>query len=141
MARGRTEFGHSALGARSILADPREAAMRDRIKASVKFREEFRPLASSILHEHDPDHFEDHAASPYMERVLRWRLGRASKGVRNRDGTGCLQSVGRGPTPCSEPSSGRSTWPPPCLWSSTRASTSWAGRWCMTSRTSMSAFS
>lgn len=99
VARGRAEFGHRALGARSILADPREAAMRDRINASVKFREEFRPLAPSILHEHGPDYFEDYAASPYMERALRWRPGRAPEGVRHRDGTGRLQSVG----PWSDP--------------------------------------
>lgn len=94
LARGRAEFGHRALGARSILADPRTEAMRDRINSSVKFREEFRPLAPSILDEHGPEYFEDYARSPYMERALRWKPGRAPAGVCHRDGTGRLQSVG-----------------------------------------------
>lgn len=94
LARGRAEFGHRALGARSILADPRSAAMRDRINATVKFREGFRPLAPSILHEHGPDYFEDYVESPYMERALRWRPGQAPEGVLHLDGTGRLQSVG-----------------------------------------------
>lgn len=40
--------------------------MRDRINASVRFREGFHPLAPSIQHEHGPDHVEHDAASPYL---------------------------------------------------------------------------
>ncbi len=49
--QGRTEFGHRALGARSILADPRRAEMKDIINAKVKFREAFRPFAPSVQEE------------------------------------------------------------------------------------------
>ena len=46
---GRDEWGPRALGNRSILADPRHSAMRDRVNASVKYREPFRPFAPSVL--------------------------------------------------------------------------------------------
>jgi carbamoyltransferase len=91
--QGRAEFGHRALGNRSILADPRADGIKDRLNASVKFREDFRPFAPSILHEHGPDYFEDYALAPYMDRILRWRPGQAPAGVRHADGTGRLQSV------------------------------------------------
>src|SRR5271166_5891006 len=42
---GRDEWGPRALGARSILADPRRAEMKDHLNAKIKFREEFRPFA------------------------------------------------------------------------------------------------
>ena len=93
LARGRAEFGPRALGARSILADPRSPGIRDRINTSVKFREEFRPFAPSILHECGHDYFQNYAASPYMERTLTWLPGRAPPGVCHVDGTGRLQSV------------------------------------------------
>lgn len=91
--QGRAEFGHRALGNRSILADPRPAGIRDRLNSSVKFREEFRPFAPSILHEFGEEYFEDYAASPYMEKTLKWRPGLAPAGVRHADDTGRLQSV------------------------------------------------
>ncbi len=91
--QGRAEFGHRALGNRSILADPRPPGIRDRLNASVKFSEEFRPFAPSILHEFGPEYFEDYTASPYMEKTLKWRPGLAPAGVRHADDTGRLQSV------------------------------------------------
>ncbi|UVK39778.1 carbamoyltransferase [Mesorhizobium sp. AR10] len=91
--QGRAEFGPRALGNRSILADPRSPDIRDRLNAAVKFREEFRPFAPSILHEFGPDYFQDYAESPYMERTLKWLPGRAPAGVRHVDDTGRLQSV------------------------------------------------
>lgn len=71
--QGRAEFGPRALGNRSILADPRPASMKDTINSRVKFREEFRPFAPSILHEHGPEYFVDYAETPYMERTLYFR--------------------------------------------------------------------
>jgi carbamoyltransferase len=91
--QGRAEFGHRALGNRSILADPRPEGIRDRLNAAVKFREEFRPFAPSILHEFGPDYFENYEDSPYMERTLKWLPGRAPPGVCHVDNTGRLQSV------------------------------------------------
>ena len=55
--QGQAEFGPRALGNRSILADPRPANIQDRINQCVKFREEFRPFAPSILDEAGADYF------------------------------------------------------------------------------------
>jgi carbamoyltransferase len=95
--QGRAEFGPRALGNRSILADPRPADMKDRINATVKFREEFRPFAPSILHEHGAEWFEDYRESPYMERTLVFRPEVRARvpAVVHRDGTGRLQTVKR----------------------------------------------
>jgi carbamoyltransferase len=93
LVRGRAEFGHRALGGRSILADPRSPGIRDRINASVKFREDFRPLAPSVLHDCGGDYFQDYAYAPYMERTLKWLPGRAPPGVSHVDGTGRVHSV------------------------------------------------
>ena len=93
--QGRAEFGPRALGNRSILADPRSPDVKERINALVKFREEFRPFAPSILAEHGPGYFEDFQPSPYMERTLRFRdavLDRVP-GVVHVDLTGRLQTV------------------------------------------------
>ena len=46
--QGRMEYGPRALGARSILASPRRAEMKDEINARIKFREEFRPLGFPV---------------------------------------------------------------------------------------------
>ena len=93
--QGRAEFGPRALGNRSILADPREAGMKDWINGRVKFREEYRPFAPSILDEHGPEYFLDYQSSPYMERTLRFRPEARERvpAVVHVDGTGRLQSV------------------------------------------------
>ena len=93
--QGRAEFGPRALGNRSILADPRSPDVKERINALVKFREEFRPFAPSILAEHGPEYFQDFQPSPYMDRTLRFRdevVGRVP-GVVHVDRTGRLQTV------------------------------------------------
>jgi carbamoyltransferase len=93
--QGRAEFGPRALGNRSILADPRRSDVKDRLNACVKFREEFRPFAPAILHEHGPEYFHDYQESPYMERTLRFRnevVGKVAGAV-HVDGTGRLQTV------------------------------------------------
>ncbi|MEV4641954.1 carbamoyltransferase N-terminal domain-containing protein [Actinoplanes sp. NPDC049548] len=63
---GREEFGPRALGSRSILADPRGEGTRDRINASVKMREGFRPFAPAVLAERASEHFKLDHASPFM---------------------------------------------------------------------------
>jgi carbamoyltransferase len=65
-SHGRMEFGPRALGARSILADPRRAGMRDRINAVVKMRESFRPFAPAVLAERAGEHFALDHPSPFM---------------------------------------------------------------------------
>ena len=66
--QGRMEFGPRALGARSIIGDPRSAKMQQVMNLKIKFREGFRPFAPSILRERASAYFElprDHD-SPYM---------------------------------------------------------------------------
>jgi carbamoyltransferase len=60
------EFGPRALGARSILGDPRNPQMQSQMNIKIKFREGFRPFAPSVLRERVSDWFELDADSPYM---------------------------------------------------------------------------
>jgi len=64
--QGRMEFGPRALGARSILADPRSPNMQRQLNLKVKFRESFRPFAPSVLREDVAEWFEHDGDSPYM---------------------------------------------------------------------------
>ena len=64
--QGRMEFGPRALGARSILADPRSPRMQAQLNMKIKFRESFRPFAPSVLRERVSDYFELDVESPYM---------------------------------------------------------------------------
>ena len=64
--QGRMEFGPRALGARSILADPRSSDMRERLNAKVKYRESFRPFAPAVSAEDAPFWFCPPHDSPYM---------------------------------------------------------------------------
>ncbi|MDB5602031.1 MAG: hypothetical protein JWN71_4075 [Xanthobacteraceae bacterium] len=95
--QGRMEFGQRALGGRSILADPRDATMKDRINRAVKFREAFRPFAPAVLTEEAANWFqmERPIDAPYMEKVLLVREDRRDRipAVVHADGTGRLQTV------------------------------------------------
>ena len=64
--QGRMEFGPRALGARSILGDPRSPKMQSLMNLKIKFRESFRPFAPSVLREAVADYFELDCDSPYM---------------------------------------------------------------------------
>ena len=64
--QGRMEFGPRALGARSIIADPRSPNMQKQLNLKVKYRESFRPFAPSVLNEYVNDWFEHDTESPYM---------------------------------------------------------------------------
>ncbi len=64
--QGRMEFGPRALGARSILGDPRSPAMQKNLNLKVKYRESFRPFAPSVLREEVSNWFELNSDSPYM---------------------------------------------------------------------------
>jgi carbamoyltransferase len=63
---GRMEFGPRALGARSILGDPRSPRMQAQMNIKIKFREGFRPFAPSVLRERVSDYFDLDTDSPYM---------------------------------------------------------------------------
>ncbi len=64
--QGRMEFGPRALGARSILGDPRSPTMQKALNLKVKYRESFRPVAPSVLREDVGEWFELEGDSPYM---------------------------------------------------------------------------
>lgn len=92
---GRAEFGPRALGARSILVDPRRSDAKDLLNAKIKRRESFRPFAPSILEEHVEDWFELAEPVPFMEKVFPIKAARHSEipAVTHVDGSGRLQSV------------------------------------------------
>jgi carbamoyltransferase len=94
--QGASEFGPRALGHRSILADPRQATMRDWINAKVKQREWFRPLAPVVLEERAADWFDLPGPSPFMQFAARVRPHMAARvpAITHIDGTARLQTVG-----------------------------------------------
>lgn len=64
--QGAMEFGPRALGFRSIVADPRDNRMKEKINAAVKYREPFRPFAPAVLKEKTKDFFDCSSEAPYM---------------------------------------------------------------------------
>jgi Predicted carbamoyl transferase, NodU family len=98
---GRSEFGPRALGHRSILADPRQAKMKDTVNARIKFREEFRPFAPSVLEERCADLFEMNHPSPYMTTAVPVRQHWQEKlgAVTHVNGTARVQTVNAGVAP------------------------------------------
>jgi len=95
--QGRMEFGPRALGARSLLADPRNPRMKDIINAKVKFREAFRPFAPAVLKERAHEYFEMPPGmdAPFMLLVPKVRPEKHSiiPAVTHQDGTGRVQTV------------------------------------------------
>ena len=88
------EFGPRALGNRSILADPRAEDAKDRVNAKIKFREEFRPFAPSVLEEKAGEYFDLKAPSPFMLLVAEVRPEkRTIPAVTHVDGTARVQTV------------------------------------------------
>ena len=71
--QGRMEFGPRALGARSIIGDPRSPKMQSVMNLKIKYRESFRPFAPSVLAERVSDYFELDRPSPYMLLVANVR--------------------------------------------------------------------
>jgi carbamoyltransferase len=87
--QGRMEFGPRALGARSILGDPRSREMQTVLNLKIKFRESFRPFAPSVLREHVSDYFDLDSDSPYMllvADVKKERLNELSQEEGNAQG-------------------------------------------------------
>ena len=67
--KGRSEYGPRALGARSIVADPRNIHMQSILNQKIKFRESFRPFAPAIMEEYVSEWFDISTDSPYMTLV------------------------------------------------------------------------
>ncbi len=101
--QGRMEFGPRALGNRSILADPRDPGMKDRINVKVKRREPFRPFAPAVIEEYAREYFDMTGlpASPFMlftVPVLPEKRG-VIPAVTHVDGTARVQTVSRKTNP------------------------------------------
>jgi carbamoyltransferase len=96
-----SEFGPRALGNRSILALPTAAAVKDFINANIKFREDFRPFAPSVLAEDAGRCFELAGDSPYMILVAPTRAEWRARipAVVHRDGSARIQTVHRSISP------------------------------------------
>ena len=90
---GAMEFGPRALGARSLLADPRLADMRERLNGLVKRREAFRPFAPSVLLADAAGHLELDHPSPFMLETCRVRSPLALPAVTHVDGSARPQTV------------------------------------------------
>jgi carbamoyltransferase len=92
---GRDEWGPRALGARSILADPRRAEMKDHLNAKIKYREEFRPFAPVVKREAYGEWFETlgMAESPYMLYTHQALRPTETPAVTHVDGTSRVQTV------------------------------------------------
>ncbi len=90
-----SEFGPRALGHRSILGDPRRKDIRDFINSKVKFREDFRPFAPSVLLEEVNEYFYLDGESPYMLMIAqvreKWR--KKIPGIVHVDGSARIQTV------------------------------------------------
>jgi carbamoyltransferase len=91
-----SEFGPRALGGRSLLADPRDAVVRERINRRIKHREPFRPLAPVVLRSRFDAYFEPNpSADPFMLTVVgvTQRCRREAPAVVHADGTARVQIV------------------------------------------------
>ena len=82
--QGRMEFGPRALGARSIIADPRSSVMQKNLNLKVKYRESFRPFAPSVLSSEAADWFNIDRESPYMLLVANIKHNKQIKMTENQ---------------------------------------------------------
>lgn len=105
-SQGRFEWGPRALGARSIIADPRNPNMKDIVNAKIKFREPYRPFAPSVLAESAEKYFDlpnatKHAPARYMQFVVpvREKEQATLPAITHVDGTGRLQTVFKSESP------------------------------------------
>ncbi len=101
MVKGKMEFGHRALGNRSILASPQRKEMKDVINQKVKMREPFRPFAPSILEENVSDYFEGAGCFPFMIETLNGRPQAKimAPAIIHEDGTSRIQTVSKKDNP------------------------------------------
>ncbi|MBW2154898.1 MAG: carbamoyltransferase [Deltaproteobacteria bacterium] len=89
---GRMEFGPRALGARSILGDPRQMETQSVMNLKIKYRESFRPFAPTVLEEKVSEYFELDRPSPYMLLVAKIQEKRRLPQP-SRDGMGILERL------------------------------------------------
>jgi carbamoyltransferase len=94
VAVGRAEYGPRALGNRSILADPRDPLIKDKVNL-IKQRELFRPFAPVVLEEHANKWFEMNFTSPYMQYAVKCLQPDKIPSVVHKDGTSRVQTVNK----------------------------------------------
>jgi len=94
IATGRAEYGPRALGNRSILADPRDPNIKDKVNL-IKQRELFRPFAPVVLADHAHKWFDMDFESPYMQYTVKCLQPDKIPSVVHRDGTSRVQTVTR----------------------------------------------
>ena len=99
--QGRSELGQRALGNRSILADPRNASIKDKINSKIKNREPFRPFAPAILKEYQAEYFDCQHSVPFMTEVhpIKKEKQNMIPAVTHVDGTGRFQTVSQETNP------------------------------------------
>ena len=95
--KGKAEFGERALGNRSILADPRDETMKDKINSIIKYREKYRPFAPSVIYEESHKYFEvpKNYECFFMEKVIPVKESFRDKlpAITHIDGTARLHTV------------------------------------------------
>lgn len=92
VANGRAEYGPRALGNRSILADPRDPDIKDKVNL-IKKRELFRPFAPVVMEEHASEWFDMKFNSPYMQYAVKCKKPELIPSVVHADGTSRVQTV------------------------------------------------
>jgi carbamoyltransferase len=92
VASGRAEYGPRALGNRSILADPRDPLIKDKVNL-IKQRELFRPFAPVVMANHADKWFEMDFESPYMQYTVKCLQPNKIPSVVHADGTSRVQTV------------------------------------------------
>ena len=98
VASGRAEYGPRALGNRSILADPRDPNIKDKVNL-IKKREKFRPFAPVIMEEHARKWFDMKFSSPYMQYAVKCLQPDKIPSVVHKDGTSRVQTVNKSQHP------------------------------------------
>lgn len=94
VATGRAEYGPRALGNRSILADPRDPLIKDKVNL-IKKRELFRPFAPVVMEEHASKWFDMKFSSPYMQYAVKCLQPDKIPAVVHKDGTSRVQTVNK----------------------------------------------
>ena len=94
VASGRAEYGPRALGNRSILADPRDPNIKDKVNL-IKKRELFRPFAPVVMEEHASKWFKMNFTSPYMQYAVECLQPDKIPSVVHKDGTSRVQTVNK----------------------------------------------
>lgn len=94
VASGRAEYGPRALGNRSILADPRDYLIKDKVN-TIKKRELFRPFAPVVLEEFANEWFDMNFLSPYMQYTVKCKYPDKVPAVVHIDGTSRVQTVNK----------------------------------------------